>query len=114
MRAELRSNRPTFTNLRAQQPLDEWVEYYNTARRHQSLDMATPAQRFSPGAAASPSTDASGPQHDRTGDDWVSRRVTTNGVVCVAWQRVSVGRHYAGACSDVHVDGELLRFRIGD
>jgi hypothetical protein len=35
-------------------------------------------------------------------------------VVCVSWQQVSVGRHHAGARCDVHVDGDLLRFWIGD
>lgn len=30
-------------------------------------------------------------QPDRSGDDWVSRRVTTNGVVYVSWQQVSIG-----------------------
>lgn len=44
----------------------------------------------------------------------MSRTVTTNGVVCVSWQQVSVGRHYAGARCDVHVDGQLLRFWIGN
>ena len=43
-----------------------------------------------------------------------SRRVTTNGVVSVAWRQVCVGAHYSGARCDVHVDGELLRFWIGD
>lgn len=51
---------------------------------------------------------------DRSGDDWVSRRVTTNGVVSVAWQQVSVGAHHAGSRCDIHVDGDLLRFYIGD
>lgn len=51
---------------------------------------------------------------DRSGDDWVSRRVTTNGVVSVAWQQVSVGAHYAGSRCDVHADGDLLRFFVGD
>ncbi len=115
MRAEFLSNRQAFPNLGvAQQALDEWVDYYNNARPHQSLDMATPAQRFSVGAAANPSTSASGSVDERTGDDWVSRRVCSNGVVCVSWQQVSVGRHYAGQRCDVHVDGELLRFWIGD
>ncbi len=40
--------------------------------------------------------------------------MTTNGVVSVAWQQVSLGRHHAGSCCDVHVDGELLRFFVGD
>ncbi|OBI20548.1 transposase [Mycobacterium sp. E2327] len=116
MRAEFLSNRPPFANLKAaQQALDEWVDYYNTARPHQSLDMATPAQRFSAATAATaPVADAPGGGEDRNGDDWVSRRVCANGIVCVSWQQVSVGRHYAGARCDVHVDGELLRFWIGD
>ena len=116
MRAEFLSNRPAFANLRAaQQALDEWVDYYNSARPHQSLDMATPAQRFTPAAAApAPSAMTAPAGADRTGDDWVSRRVCANGIVCVSWQQVSVGRHYGGARCDVHVDGDLLRFWIGD
>jgi hypothetical protein len=50
----------------------------------------------------------------RTGDDWVSRRVASNGVVCAAWQQVSVGKHHAGARCDVHVGGRLLQFWIGN
>jgi Integrase core domain len=115
MRAEFLSNRPPFTNLKtAQQALDEWVDYYNNTRPHQSLDMTTPAQRFSLGAVVAPQLALRPPRHDRTADDWVSRRVTTNGVVSVAWQQVCVGAHHAGSRCDVHVDGELLRFFIGD
>jgi hypothetical protein len=40
--------------------------------------------------------------------------VTTNGVVSLSWQQVCLGAHYAGARCDIHVDGELLRFFIGD
>jgi hypothetical protein len=61
-----------------------------------------------------PSTSPTAPHDDRSGDAWVSRRVCANGIVCVSWQQVSVGRHYAGASCDVHVDGDLLRFWIGD
>ena len=115
MRAEFLSDRAAFTSLKvAQQALDEWVNYYNTARPHQSLDMATPAQRFTspnPGPS-SPATPA--PAADRSGDGWVSRRVCSNGIVCVSWQQVCIGRHHAGARCDVHVDGELLRFWVGD
>jgi transposase InsO family protein len=116
MRAEFLSDKPPFANLKAaQQALDEWVDYYNTARPHQSLDMATPAQRFTPArAAAAPVAHPPGGPQDRTGDDWVSRRVCSNGIVCVSWQQVCVGRHHAGARCDVHVDGDLLRFWIGD
>jgi transposase InsO family protein len=114
MRAEFLSDRPAFPNLKAaQQALDEWVAYYNNERPHQSLDMATPAQRFIPGATESMHSRPRQTGPDR-GDDWVSRRVTTNGVVSVAWQQVCVGAHYAGSRCDVHVDGDLLRFFIGD
>jgi Integrase core domain len=116
LRAEFLSNRQPFTSLKtAQQALDEWVADYNTNRPHQSLKMATPAQRFASATAATVSCASPAPEStvDR-GDDWVSRRVTTNGVVCVSWQQVSIGRYYAGARCDVHVDGDLLRFFIGD
>jgi transposase InsO family protein len=115
MRAEFLSEKRAFPNLRAaQQALDEWVAYYNNERPHQSLDMATPAQRFIPGATTSIPLRPRQTRPDRGGDDWVSRRVTTNGVVSVAWQQVCVGAHHAGSRCDVHVDGELLRFFIGD
>lgn len=116
MRAEFLSNKPAFANLKvAQQALDEWVDYYNSARPHQSLDMATPVQRFTPAAPTSPAA-MSAPQggDERTGDSWVSRRVCANGIVCVSWQQVCIGRHYAGARCDVHVDGDLLRFWVGE
>ncbi len=115
LRAEFLSDRAPFVTLKAaQQALDEWVTDYNTARPHQSLQMATPAQRFSAGPPASPPSTSPVAGGARTGTDWVSRRVCSNGVVCVSWQQVSIGRHYAGARCDVHVDGELLRFWIGD
>ncbi|CAJ1501970.1 MULTISPECIES: IS481 family transposase [Mycobacteriaceae] len=116
LRAEFLGNAAPFPTLKAaQRALDAWVEHYNTVRPHQSLKMATPAERFTTSArGVSPSATATAPGNDRTGDDWVSRTVTTNGVVCVSWQQVSVGRHYAGARCDVHVDGQLLRFWIGN
>jgi len=114
LRAEFLSAHAPFTNLKAaQRALDEWVDYYNNTRPHQSLDMATPAGKFVAAAVGTPSSGSSAMREDRTGDDWVSRRVTTNGVVSVAWQQVCLGAHHAGARCDVHVDGELLRFFIG-
>lgn len=115
LRAEFLSGAAPFTNLKtAQRALDEWVGDYNTNRPHQALKMATPAQRFGAGGPAlAPSTSKSA-RTKRGEDDWVSRRVTTNGVVCVAWQQVSIGRYYAGQRCDVHVDGDLLRFWVGE
>lgn len=115
LRAEFLSTQRPFTNLKAaQQALDEWVDYYNNTRPHQALEMATPAERFAAGAVLTAPSESRKSREDRSGDDWVSRRVTTNGVVSVAWQQVCLGAHHAGARCDVHVDGELLRFFIGD
>jgi hypothetical protein len=47
MRAKFLSATKPLTNLKkAQQALDERVEYYNTARPHQSLQIDTLAHRF--------------------------------------------------------------------
>jgi hypothetical protein len=103
----------------AQQALDEWVGYYNTQRPHQSLAMATPAARFAAAARAGRDglvtrpADSSALLPDRTGEDWIARKVGGNGVVCVSWQQVSVGKHHAGARCDVHVTPELLQFWVG-
>jgi transposase len=94
----------------AQASVDEWVEYYNTQRPHQSLEMTVPADRFAPvGAAQRPVTGG-----ERSGDDWVSRRVGGNGVVCVSWQQVCVGKQHAGARCDVQFTEELLQFWVGN
>ncbi|MGV0781710.1 IS481 family transposase [Mycolicibacterium sp. XJ775] len=116
LRAEFLSTAAPFPTLKAaQEALDAWVAEYNNVRPHQSLKMATPAQRFTAGAGVRPRASAPATTGaDRGGQDWVSRTVTTNGVVCVSWQQVSIGRHYAGARCDVHVDGELLRFWVGE
>lgn len=115
LRAEFLSDQKAFTTLKtAQQALDEWVAYYNTERPHQAIGMATPVQRFTAASPVVVVADLPEAGQDRSGDDWVSRRVTTNGVVSVAWQQVCVGAHHAGARCDVHVDGDLLRFFIGD
>jgi transposase InsO family protein len=116
LRAEFLSTAAPFPTLTAaQRALDAWVLEYNTTRPHQSLKMATPASRFTASApAAAPSTSQAAREHQRQGSDWVSRRVTTNGVVCVSWQQVSIGRHWAGQRCDVHVDGNLLRFWVGE
>jgi transposase InsO family protein len=119
LRAEF-DTRQVFRTLRtAQQALDEWVGYYNTQRPHQSLAMATPAARFTTAAQAgrdglgSRPADVSALLPDRTGEDWIARKVGGNGVVCVSWQQVSVGKHHAGARCDVHVTPDLLQFWVG-
>ena len=110
LRAECLTGQLFASLPRAQAAIDEWVGYYNTQRPHQSLDMQTPAERFTTAAA----TDVRVPGPDRSGADWVARRVGGNGVVCVSWQQVSVGKNHAGDRCDVQVTDEMLQFWVGD
>ena len=118
LRAEFDTTR-VFSSLRvAQGALDEWVGYYNTERPHQALDFATPASRFqqrpegATGPLGSGLATVAGPV-DRAGDGWVTRKVASNGVVCVDWQKVSLGKHRGGQQCDVFVTDELVQFWIG-
>jgi transposase InsO family protein len=96
-----------FPTLRvAQKELDAWVEDYNTNRPHQSLKMATPAERFfirNEGSVPQLAPDLRVLTDDRSSDDWVSRTVTVNGVISVSNQLFSVGKHRQGQTVDVHV-----------
>jgi hypothetical protein len=100
----------------AQQALDEWVAFYNTERTHQSLGDASPASRFygtEPTGQLATRRPVPRPA-DRTGDQWVSRKVAPNGLVCVSWQQVSVGKHWAGSRCDVLVTEAVLQFWVGN
>jgi len=105
------NTRQIFRNLKtAQEALDEWVTYYNTQRPHQSLADATPESRFRPGDEEV--------RHqlrhpERNGEQWVCRKVASNGVVSVDYQQVSVGRNFAGSACDVLVTEGLLQFWVG-
>ena len=97
-----------FRNLRtAQAALDEWVTYYNTGRTHQSLGEVTPASRFQP-------TPARAPLPERSGEQWVTRSVARNGVVCVGYQYVSVGKSYGGSACNVLITDTVLQFWVGN
>lgn len=124
----------TFASLAAAQAqLDEWVAYYNHDRPHQSLDDEVPAVRFGGPEVAVPrqrSAVVLKPSRgsvrgveavqrpagvpEKAGEQWVARRVTTNGVVSVAGQVVCVGKHFAGNRTDVLVTGELLQFWVAE
>jgi transposase InsO family protein len=102
-----------FADLRrAQDELDGWVQSYNTERPHQALSMGTPASRFLPAGPERPA-DTSAVQ-ERSGDGWISRRVTTNGIISVAWQQISCGKHRAGRRVDVHVDESTMQIWDGE
>jgi hypothetical protein len=97
----------------AQAELDGWIASYNTERPHSALDMATPASRFSLAEVGRPA-DASALLGERDGDDWISRRITTNGVISVAWQEISCGKHRAGRRVDIHLQGPTMQIWDGE
>lgn len=98
----------------AQAALTEWVSYYNNERTHQSLADATPASRFGTEAKEQAARIPALPTPDRTGEQWVARKVAPNGVVCVGWQQVSVGKNYGGSRCDVLATDQLLQFWVGN
>lgn len=116
LRAEFLTGKVFSSMVQAQAELDEWVADYNHERPHQSLKMQTPAARFAASLAADiPLTvDDSALHQDRASNDWVTRTVSAVGVVCVAWQQISVGKHRAGTKVDIHVAGELLQIWDGN
>jgi hypothetical protein len=97
----------------AQDELDRWVVSFNTERPHSALDMATPKTRFSSAEASRPA-DASALLGERSGEDWISRRVAPNGVISVAWQEISCGKHRGGHRVDIHLQGPTLQIWDGD
>ena len=109
LRAEFLTGAVFPTAAAAQAALDAWVATYNQDRPHQSLDMHTPAERFGTAPHRPPVTTP-----DRSGPEWVARKVSTVGVVCVAWQQVSVGRHRAGERCDILVGPHTLQLWIGN
>ncbi len=100
----------TFASLEAAQTeLDAWVADYNTARPHQALEMATPAERF---RLAPISTDATSIPVDAAEDhpgQWVLRRVASNGIVSVDNQMFSVGNAFKAELVDVFVDETTIQ-----
>jgi hypothetical protein len=96
----------TFPSLeRAQVELDEWIEDYNLRRPHQSLKMATPGERFyaTRMTVPTPVLDLRTFNEDRSGDDWISRTVSINGVISITNQMFSVGKQRSGHLVDVRV-----------
>jgi transposase InsO family protein len=96
----------------AQGDLDRWVMSYNTERPHSALAMGTPASRFTATMPGRPPDDSA--LITERGDGWISRRVSVNGVICVAWQQISCGKHRAGRTVDVHLEGPTLQIWDGE
>src|SRR3982075_2370167 len=106
------NTRQVFRNLKtAQEALDEWVTYYNSQRPHQALEDATPESRFQ---RSQDNPRPLGRASERNGEQWVSRRVAPNGIVCVDSQHISVGKNYGGNTCDVLVTAGLFQFWVGN
>jgi transposase InsO family protein len=119
LRTEFRTDRVFADLAAAQAELNTWVEFYNHDRPHQSLAMATPADRFIRPEPA-PVTRLRGavavserPNADRDDGIWVTRRASPVGVVCVNWQQVCLGKAAAGHDIDVWVTDRLVQFYDG-
>lgn len=112
LRVEFLSGGRTFADMAgAQAELDDWVQSYNTIRPHQGIGMKTPAERFlvdrdRPPPELDPHLIAL--DESRSPDEWITRKVSVDGVITVAWQAISVGRHRGGRRVDVHVLAEIL------
>src|ERR1700730_8394545 len=105
------NTRQVFKTLKtAQEALDEWVSYYNTQRPHQSLGDLAPESRF---GARDGAVRHQLRHPERNGEQWVCRKVASNGIVSVGYQQVSVGKHYGGSACDVLVTDGLLQFWVG-
>jgi len=117
LRVEFLAGR-SFDNITvAQAELDAWVGDYNANRPHQGIGMKTPAERFlvdrnRPAPELDPHLVAL--QDARDPDEWITRKVSVNGVITVAWQQISVGKHRDGRRVDVHVLPELLEVWDGN
>jgi hypothetical protein len=79
--------------------------------------MSTPAAKFTaprePDVPGPPVPELTALRQDRTGDTWVARHVSRNGVVCVSWQQICLGISHAGSQVDIHVDDDLLQIWSG-
>ena len=98
----------------AQAELDAWVHEYNTDRPHTACGTRPPASRFYLERDPSLPAHLAALDPPRIGDDWVTRKVSVNGTISVAWQVFSVGKHRDGRRVDVHVLPELLEVWDGN
>ena len=64
--------------------------------------------------AADRQADTSAIGAERSGDEWISRKITTNGVISVAWQEISCGKHRAGRRVDIHLQGPVMQIFDGE
>jgi transposase InsO family protein len=131
LRRELLNDNVPFADLAAAQAaVDTWVSEYNTTRPHQSLGMASPAERFSTAAAkseeellplrlpaalavaaAAPVPAKSGPERAgpyRGGPVEFERVVPPSGNMQIAGRQFWLGPHRAGLTITFWADTEVI------
>jgi hypothetical protein len=114
LRVEFLSGR-VFDDLpTAQTQLDEWIQDYNTQRPHSACDMEPPVRRFANPRHRERPADIDALADARVGDEWITRHVATNGVITVAYQQISVGKHREGRTVDVRARPTTLEVWDGN
>jgi transposase InsO family protein len=109
LRVEFLSGRIFDDLAAAQGELDGWIDDYNTQRPHSASGMQPPASRFrAAGGDDVRAADLQALVEARQGDEWITRHVATNGVITVAYQQISVGKHREGRTVDVRARAETL------
>jgi len=108
LRVEFLSGRVFDDLAAAQAELDAWILDYNTERPHSACGMEPPISRFNAAVDRGVTLDVSALAEARLGDEWISRHVATNGVITVAYQQISVGKHREGRIVDVRARPETL------
>ena len=98
----------------AQAELDAWIADYNTGRPHSACGMEPPASRFTTARNSELSADLGALADARLGDEWITRHVATNGIITVAYQQISVGKHRVGRTVDVRARSETLEVWDGN
>ena len=120
LRDELLRKHSFDTVEQAQLVIDAFVDDYNCNRPHQSLDMKTPNECFTPGTRTKvrKSRSRKPPTRPRPREMEITRLVSSGGQICAADQQFSVGRHLAGKLVtveahtrtfEVFFEGELIR-----
>ena len=118
LRLEFRTDRVFADLAEVQAELDAWIAAYNHHRPHQAIGMNVPANRFQRADLASVTplraTMESRPASTRSDGQWVARRASPAGVVCVNWQQVCLGVAAARRDIDVWVTADVMQFFDGD
>lgn len=123
----LDANRPIYTTERLQELVDQFDDYYNTCRPHQSLGGKTPIEVYQAKPKAQPASTPIPPiqtikrrrQPGETSLDpsptaarWADRVVPKDGRIGVCNTTINVGKHHAG--QTFHIMFDLLNIDVFD